>query len=303
MRLRIFRGASLAEAMGAIRTELGPEALILSTRRGAGFTEITAALEPPETAPDLPHAPPPPAPAPPATAPDRWLWHGAPPALLPGLRAGTALDRLLRFTTTGFAAPLLLAGPPGAGKTLTAVRLATRLVLAGQTPMLISTDGQRAGATEQLLAFSRLLGLGVVAAAHPTALQRALAHRADAAPVLIDTPGIDARDPEQIGHIAGLARLAGATLALVLPAGLDPADSAEIAAAFAAAGAEQLIITRLDHARRLGGVLAAAAAGLALTEAGISASAAEGLVPLTPELLAARLHAWPEPTPPMISPT
>ena len=291
MRLRIFRGATLAEAMNAIRAELGPDALILSTRRGAGFTEITAALERPDPEPICPPAPTP------SAAPDRWSWHGAPAALLPGLRAGTSLDRLVRFTTTGFAAPLLLAGPPGAGKTLTAVRLATRLVLAGQTPMLISTDGERAGATEQLLAFSRLLGLGVVAAAHPTALARALARRPDGAPVLIDTPGIDARDPEQIGHIAGLARIAGATLALVLPAGLDPADAAEIATAFAAAGAEPLIITRLDHARRLGGVLAAAAAGLALAEAGIGASAADGLVPLTPEFLAARLHAWPEPAP------
>ncbi len=55
-----------------------------------------------------------------------------------------------------------------------------------------------------------------------------------------------------------------------------------------------LVATRLDLARRLGGVLAAAArTGLALTEAGIGPGAADGLLPLTPEWLAARLLAIP----------
>jgi flagellar biosynthesis protein FlhF len=283
MRLRLFRAATMAEAIASIRAELGADALILSTRRGAGFVEITAAL-------DQQDPPPPPSPPP----PDPWLWHGAPPALLAGLREGTPLERLLRFAALDFAAPLLLAGPPGAGKTLTAVRLATRLVLAGHTPMLISADGERAGAVEQLLAFTRLLGLGVVAAAHPAALQRALARRAPAAPTLIDTAGIDPFDPAQRDHIAGLARVAEAKIALVLPAGLHPEEAGEIAAAFAAAGTDLLIVTRMDHARRLGGVLAAAAAGLALAEAGIGASAAEGLVPLTADFLAPRLAAQPE---------
>jgi flagellar biosynthesis protein FlhF len=46
----------------------------------------------------------------------------------------------------------------------------------------------------------------------------------------------------------------------------------------------------LDVIRRLGGVLAAAdAARLTLTEAGIGPGAADGLVPMTPDFLAARL--------------
>ena len=77
---------------------------------------------------------------------------------------------------------------------------------------------------------------------------------------------------------------------MVLPGGMDPAEAADLAAAYAAAGASQLVATRLDLARRLGGILAAAAAGrLALTEAGIGAGAADGLVPLTPTFLAERL--------------
>jgi flagellar biosynthesis protein FlhF len=79
-------------------------------------------------------------------------------------------------------------------------------------------------------------------------------------------------------------------MTLVLPAGLDPAEAADLARAFAALGAQHLLPTRLDAARRLGGVLMAAKAGpLALTEAGIGPEVADGLETLTPEGLASRL--------------
>jgi hypothetical protein len=58
-------------------------------------------------------------------------------------------------------------------------------------------------------------------------------------------------------------------------------------------GATMLVATRLDQSRRLGGILAAAAAGLALTEAGIGAGAADGLMTFTPTLLSERLQAGP----------
>jgi hypothetical protein len=50
-----------------------------------------------------------------------------------------------------------------------------------------------------------------------------------------------------------------------------------------------MLPTRLDIVRRLGGVLAAAATGLALTEGGVGTGATDGLVPLTPQFLAERL--------------
>ncbi len=58
---------------------------------------------------------------------------------------------------------------------------------------------------------------------------------------------------------------------------------------YTAIGAEFLVVTRMDVARRFGCVLAAAGSGLALTEAGIGAGAADGLVPLTAQFLAKRL--------------
>ena len=292
MRLKLFRASDIAEAMARIRTEMGPDALILATRRVSGGVEITAALEPEEESP----------PAPVRRDPARTAalrYHGVPESLHDALSSGSPLAALLRATLSfadlefgAGAQPLLLAGPPGAGKTLTTARLATRLVLAGRIPLVITADGKRAGAAEQLAAFTRLLRLNLVVASHPVTLGRALSRQTEAAPVLIDTPGLDPFDLPQRDELTALAATAGAVIALVLPAGMDAAESADLAAAFAAAGATLLIATRLDVARRLGNLLAAALAGrLVLTEAGIGPGAADGLTALTPDLLADRLLA------------
>jgi flagellar biosynthesis protein FlhF len=90
-------------------------------------------------------------------------------------------------------------------------------------------------------------------------------------------------------ELTALAATARATTVLVLPAGLDPAEAADQAQAYVASGARLLVATRLDLARRLGGILAAAGSGLALAEAGIGPGAADGLLPITPAWLAARL--------------
>lgn len=300
MRLKLYRAPAMAEAMRQLRAELGPDALILSTRRVGAEVEITAALEPPAP------AAPPLAPLPPAQSaadPQRqqaFDWHRVPASLARRLGAGPlafALQAALRFTRLDFAAgaaPLLLTGPPGAGKSLTCARLATRLVMAGARPMVITADGRRAGAIEQLAAFTRLLGLNLLVASQPATLARALARREAGQPVLIDAPGGDGFDPAHHAEMAALAEAAGAATALVLPAGLDPAEAADLAEAHAAAGARLLVATRLDAARRLGGVLAAAG-GLALCEAGIGPGAADGLVPMTADLLAARLLRIPAP--------
>ncbi|CAH2600391.1 Flagellar biosynthesis protein FlhF [Rhodovastum atsumiense] len=280
MRLKRYRAADTAEAVALIRSELGPDAVILETRPVTGGVEVTTVVEPSPPAPQRAQA---------------LLWHNLPADLARRLQTGPlpfALSVALRFASLDLqpgAKPLLLVGPPGAGKTLSVARLATRLVMGGITPLVITTDGRRAGAAEQLAAFTRLLGLQLLVASTPPALARGLAHRAQAAPVLIDTPGTDPFDPAQREETMALAGIAEAEPVVVLPAGLDAAEAADLAGAYAAWGARKLIATRLDQARRLGGVLAAAQAGLALAEAGIGAGAADGLVPLTPDLLATRL--------------
>ena len=285
MRLKFYRAPAMAQAMARVRAELGEDAIILATRRVGDGIEVTAALEPEDLPSPLVSA-----------DPDRLAvldFHGVPAALHAALQQGeleTALAKAIPFGTLPLGeSPLLLVGPPGAGKTLTVARLATRLVVAGVLPLVITADGRRAGATEQLAAFTRLLGISLIVACHPVTLGRALTHRHNAEPVMVDTSGCDAFDPTQMSELAALAATASAAMVLVLPAGLDPAEATDQARAYAAAGARLLVATRLDQTRRLGGILAAASVGLALTEAGIGPGAADGLRPITPAWLATRL--------------
>ena len=308
MRLKTYRAGSVVQAMAMIRAELGADALILHSRRVSGGVEIAAGLEHEDEEPSKPAPLPPPDPAPqtrqtrprwqprpiaPANADtlNRLAWHGIPACLAADLAAtdlARGLADHLHFGTLPLSAeaPLLLAGAPGAGKTLTIARLATRLVLGGHMPLVISADGRRAGAAEELAAYTRLLGLELIVANKPAMIVRALPHRAPGAPVLIDTAGLNPFDPAQVEALCALASAAGAQTVLVLAAGQDAQEAAEQAEIFAACDVHHFIPTRLDMARRLGAVVLAAHAGsLTLSEAGTGPGATDGLSPLTPATL------------------
>jgi flagellar biosynthesis protein FlhF len=291
MRLRVFQGRTAAQALGAVRAELGDEAVVLGTRRVGGLVEVTAALE---VAEPLLIPPEPGEAGAPFAAPPALARHNLPPALL-GRLMGGRLDRALAeefaFAPLPLDRPLLLVGPPGAGKTLTCAKLAARATMAGTPPVVVTADGARAGAVEQLAAFTRLLRLTLAVAAQPEVLAKSVQRRAPGQPCFLDGFGCDPFDPAQAERLHRLIEAAGALPVLVLPAGLDAEESAEIARAFHLLGARHLIATRLDVARRFGGILAAAASGLALAEAGVGAQVAQGLRPITPEWLAARLLA------------
>ncbi|MGE0420305.1 MAG: hypothetical protein AB7O80_26155 [Acetobacteraceae bacterium] len=285
MRLKLFRAPTAAQAMAQIRATFGADALILGTRHLPDGVEITAALDDDQ-----------PVPAPPD--PHRLSalrFHGIPEPLHAALDNGPlepALERAIAFGALAVGPadpPILFVGPPGAGKTLTTVRLATRLVMAGRPPTVITADGQRAGAAEQLAAFTRLLRINLIVANQPLVLSKAMTRRGEGG-ALIDGPGTNPFDPGAAADLRALAAAVNATMALVLPAGLDAAEATDLAHAYAELGARLMIVTRLDLARRVGAVLAAAhAAGLTLTEAGIAPDAAGGLVPLTPALLASHI--------------
>ncbi len=299
MRLKLYRAACVTEAIANVRRDLGADALILSTRRVGVGVEVTAALEI-----DDDDAPPHEMPSGPrrrqvdAARTKLLSFHAVRPPLADDLNDGELTDALagaLRFAPGPWSrpGPVLFAGGPGAGKTLTAARLATRLVIAGVTPAVLTADAKRAGAAAQLAAFTRLLGIDLIVADTPLLLTKALRARRGAAPMLIDAPGCDPFDPDQRDEFAALAALADAEPVLVMASGGDPVEAAELGSAFAELGARHLIATRLDVGRRLGGILHAAAAGrLILTEAGIGPGVADGLVPMTPELLAARLERY-----------
>lgn len=274
----------MREAMDQVRDALGPDAIIVATHRserGRGV-RVTAALDEPEE--DLrliaqAEAPQAAAESPVARA---LAWHGAPEPLVRELGDDLVqgLASSFAFAELEWSRPLMLVGPPGAGKTTSVAKLAARAALAGEAVALVTTDTVRAGAVGQLEAFAGVLRQPLTCAESPEELHAALA--AARAPgrsrrILVDTPGANPFNADEMADLARFLRLCEVEPVLVLPAGGDPGDAAEIAEAFAALGCRKLIATRLDGARRFGSLLAAAAAGrLAFTEASCTPSVAQG---------------------------
>jgi flagellar biosynthesis protein FlhF len=295
MRLRTFIGRSTAEAMAAVRAALGPDAVIVSAQDdGNGNTRVTAALDERDNGPDIPSVD--------MVLGDALEFHGAEMAMRtrivdnalqsalenPTEALSSGLGHTFRFVpVTPKDKAILLVGTPGAGKTITAAKLATRDVLAGRRVRLISTDLARAGGIAQLESFAKILGVPFSTADGPAALG-SLVTLADAKErLIIDTAGVN---PFSTGDRRDLAALIGASNAepmLVFAAGADAADGSERAQIFADLGCTRAVVTQLDATRRLGSVLAMIeAAKLGLSEAGIAADIADGLLPFTSLLLA-----------------
>lgn len=89
-----------------------------------------------------------------------------------------------------------LVGPTGVGKTTTTAKLAARCVLKhGPSKVaLVTTDGYRIGAHEQLRIYGRILGVSVYMAKDATELQQTLQELQHKHMVLVDTMGMSQRD-------------------------------------------------------------------------------------------------------------
>ncbi len=308
MRLKTFTAPTLADAMELVRRDMGEDAIIVSTQQGSDALtcRVTAAiedtLEAEESIPTEPEA----------MLSDDALEdylrqvltaHGLPAHMInatvraalkvgepdPALALAAAIDAGVTFRPIDFDAqtkPLVLAGVPGAGKTITAAKLAARAKLDGRKVFLATTDTTRAGGVEQLDAFARILDIKLCAVDTSEALA---AHKdaVDAADVaIIDTAGVNPFRSKNMNALQGIAAAVGGELVLVLPAGGDAMESADTAAAFADIGAERMIITRLDMTRRLGGILAAGLGRVAIANVSINPRVAEGLDKINPVALA-----------------
>lgn len=89
-----------------------------------------------------------------------------------------------------------LVGPTGVGKTTTVAKIAARCVVrfGADRLALLSTDGYRIGAQEQLRIYGKLLGVRVIAVKDATDLQCVLQDLRGKHLVLIDTVGMGQRD-------------------------------------------------------------------------------------------------------------
>lgn len=182
--------------------------------------------------------------------------------------------------------PLILVGPPGAGKTLAVAKLAARGTLSGLKVCVITTDTIRAGGVEQLSAFTSLLDIPLLKARTPEDMAACLRRVGEVDQVVIDTAGINPFAAADLVDLRRIVEAASGEAILVLPAGIDADECGDMARAFATAGVERILPTRLDVARRLGGLLQAAYQGrLAFADASCTPQVAAGFVALDPASL------------------
>lgn len=207
----------------------------------------------------------------------------------PGVALIASIEHLFHFTPLPEKAhkkALMFVGPPGAGKTLAVAKLATRGVMNGLNIGVISCDTVRAGGIEQLKNFTNLLHVDLQKAANPQELASQITRLKACHQILIDTAGINPFNKDSVKNLARLIGCADIEPILILPAGGDAEESGEIARVFATIGVQKITPSRIDIARRLGGILSAAHHGaMAFTDASNTPKVADGFLSLNPKNL------------------
>lgn len=151
-----------------------------------------------------------------------------------------------------------LIGPTGVGKTTTTAKLAARYVMKHGTESLglITTDAYRIGGHEQLRIYGKILGVMVHAVKDEADLKIALNELKNKRTILIDTVGVSQRDSMVTEQIA---MLSNANLPIKKLLCLNATNTSEtltdVIRAYKGKGLDGSIITKLDEAVTIGGVL------------------------------------------------
>jgi flagellar biosynthesis protein FlhF len=152
---------------------------------------------------------------------------------------------------------IALVGPTGVGKTTTVAKLAATFKLAhGYRPGLVTVDTYRIAAVEQLRTYAEIIDLPLAVANAPSEMRRAIDELGEVDLVLIDTAGRSPRDEVKIRELADfLAEARPDEVHLVLSAVAAERSLRAAVERFAVVRADRLILTKLDEADGLGGVL------------------------------------------------
>lgn len=294
-----------------VRDAMGEDAIIVATREERGGVRLTAAIEPAfeigrtgiaEADDWLQYDSEEEEGAVAEELTDALLRHGAPEDVIDQVVACAgvlgvedsriamiaALEQLYNFKplpSKAYSKALMMVGPPGAGKTLAAAKMAARGTMNGLKVGVITTDTVRAGGVEQLGAFTKLLDINLQKASSPDALSSLLNVMQDFDQVIIDTAGANPFAAEDMKNLARLIGVGDIEPVMVLPAGIDTEESGEMARNFGAVGTHSMIASRVDVARRLGGLLSAAQHGMAFADAAHTPKVADGLLPLSAQTL------------------
>ena len=315
MRMKMFAAESVDAARALVLAEMGSDAVILSEREIDGRVEVRAATDGMKRAG--------------RSAPlflqnernqrdkpvhsvlsqrlrDALAWHGAPKRFVDRVVSSVNIDEtdpvdamasglndILKYDpiTTRLERNIVLVGPPGHGRTSTAAKLTRRAAMANTEILPVAADFDGTAAGEQLSAYLEKERAQVRIASDPDALFSVIdeVNRNDDRCV-IDLPSILPFDREDLARLKDLVAAIQAEPILVISAEGHPEDQAEAARSYAAAGIKRAILTKLDVARRRGGIIAAlSSARISLSHLAVTPFIGGGLVPAAPSRLAALL--------------
>ena len=281
MHYKRYYGATVRDALRAVKDDLGPSALVLSTRTvpskgirgwiGGRGVEVTAAIERPDVSEvrttrtvDRP-------PVQTNSIAARLEAGGVDPAVArlladhPALQARGASGTIIKRALAEQLAPLtasdddiapveVFVGAPGVGKTTTIAKIAAQARACGATPFgLVAADGFRVGAVEQLRIYADIIGSSFHVARSGAELAAAL--DGGRRPLLVDTAGRSPRDTGSAEILDVLAGRSDVRRHLVLPAGTAAADARRVLDRFAPTRPDRLVLTRLDEVETLGSLV------------------------------------------------
>lgn len=224
-----IRAADSAQALDEVMRCLGPDALILSTRQHKGQVEIVAAPAGGLPQPSLPVPE-----APPAAA-------GFSTHLLRRLAGGQTGVQVLPPHLPG---RVVLAGPPGSGRSTLAARLAAEALRTpgAARPSLIAPRPDVLVAPGRLAGYARLMGLVPHRPVWPLEGAAPLAPPAADETQIVDLSDMPSPDP---ARLSGLCARPDSALWLVLPTGLHPDLLDRFCGQFAGM-AGHVVLTRTD---------------------------------------------------------
>jgi flagellar biosynthesis protein FlhF len=155
-------------------------------------------------------------------------------------------------------ARVALVGPTGVGKTTALAKLAVRWVLrhGSRDLALVAGDSVRIGAQDQVRSLGQLLGVPVFALDGLEQLPGVLARLDRFRMVLVDTPGAGQRDATLAQRLLQLSRAGGGLQStLVMAASTQAGALEEVVRRFAPAHPTSCVLTKVDEAVTLGGML------------------------------------------------
>lgn len=312
MKIKHFTAPNSTQAMAMIRTELGEDAIIISTEPDAAGVKVTAAIEEPqnidfdsrdnlEVAPSLQVYDD-------AALRESLEYHDVLPdisgqilavARQINLNGGERRSQILLAQTLeqmyGFvsltedgAKNKIFLGAPGCGKSTVIAKVATQAKLKKVKTRIISTDNVRAGANRQLEAFADILQTDFKFCKNARELFSCVQEgNANYELQLIDTPGINPYIETEVDRVEELTDSIKADKILVQDAGRNTLEAVETSEIFGRLGTSLIVPTRLDMTRRIGSVVSAAyCSRLSFCAAGVSSNIAKGLATVTPASLA-----------------